>query len=505
MTALVVLHSSYEKMARRNLLHSQKIIRRVISYLLIRSHSDPLAHNFSHTISRTQFLAHNFSHSNFLSTTLYESKYIQPLDTQPFTPSAHLTMSPTFKEFNSNPLKCSVWVKDKDRCCQRKIADVDQKRKASLFQSISVHQVTSGDEAEELAGLYFCNGWHRTGGKYAIPALERRKVLLLLFPNASEPTTRFAPAPQPWQRPSPPSTYAAHDPESPGLSEAERFYFSVAESATQMPGDNVGSQRVPPILASTTGTRTRPVNLASRESPLLQRRTQAEQSPLAEARSQNRGQRYTASPRSVFENSVPNVSFASDNAPPPVSTRQTRQSARVREQEPEIPPQVTIPTPRRSARIRGEEPEISPQAAIPTPRRSARIRGEEPEISPQAAIPTPRQSARIRGQAPEISPQVAIPTPRQSARIRDQAPVASAEGSIPAVVTQPRQSTSTQHRHPGRMNRLVDPNEDCPVCTSALGDHGGVSRCNVCQNDLHKDCLLEWLIMPNSHQSCVCW
>lgn len=80
------------------------------------------------------------------------------------------------------------------------------------------------------------------------------------------------------------------------------------------------------------------MNLASYKSPLLQRRTQAKQSPSAEAKSQNQGQRYTASLKSVFENSVSNVSFPLDNTPSPVLTQQTQQSVYVREQKPEIPP-----------------------------------------------------------------------------------------------------------------------------------------------------------------------
>lgn len=416
----------------------------------------PPSHIFSHTTSRTQT-----SQAQLLSSP--DIFYLQPLYILSFPSLTHLTMSSTFKEFNGNQLQCSAWVKDKGRCCQRTIANADQKRRAALLQSVSAHQVNFRQEAEELADLYFCNGWHRPGGKYAIPTSERRKLLLLLFP---EQTTRFESPPRSLQRPIPASTYASQDLESPDLtpdmSEAERWYSSVAQSAIQNPRNNVGSQRVPPISASTTEMRARPADSTSRENP--QRRTQAGNPPSAEARSQNQGQRYTASSRTLFEDPAPEAFiFTTDNVSPPVATRQTSQNARSRRREPEILPQVAIPTPRRSARIRGEEPSSTPQVAVPTPRRSARVRGEEPSNTPQVAIPAASNDQRT-----------------------------------------PSMSTS-QHPHPDRRTRLVNPDDDCPVCTLPLGDHGNVSRCNVCQNDLHRDCLLEWLTFPGHRQSCIHW
>ena len=93
-------------------------------------------------------------------------------------------MSSNFRDRNAH--QCSAWLKDKDRCCQRKIADLDQNRKMCLLQTTSCVD----EEVDELVGLYFCKGWHRTGGRYAVSTSERRKVFRLLFPNAPESAPR---------------------------------------------------------------------------------------------------------------------------------------------------------------------------------------------------------------------------------------------------------------------------------------------------------------------------
>ncbi len=97
-----------------------------------------------------------------------------------------------FKEFNKNTSKCSAWLKEKDRYCGRNIIAADRERKAFLLQSIDHSRTHSGSEAEELAGLYFCNGWHRPGGRYAISSSESRKLLQTLFPRSSR--TQVLPA-----------------------------------------------------------------------------------------------------------------------------------------------------------------------------------------------------------------------------------------------------------------------------------------------------------------------
>ena len=100
---------------------------------------------------------------------------------------------PKFIKFNENPDRCSAWLKGKERCCRRRIAAVDQKRRDSLCQSNSRARIKT-EEAEEMVNLYFCNGWHRPGGKHPIPYSERDKVLQVLFPNTPEPANRDATA-----------------------------------------------------------------------------------------------------------------------------------------------------------------------------------------------------------------------------------------------------------------------------------------------------------------------
>lgn len=89
-----------------------------------------------------------------------------------------------FEKLNDNHSYCSVWLKDKDRFCRRTVANSDQKRRRFLLQSISCGREYAGNDAEEIADLYFCKGWHRKGGRYAISSTERLKVLQMCFPRS---------------------------------------------------------------------------------------------------------------------------------------------------------------------------------------------------------------------------------------------------------------------------------------------------------------------------------
>jgi hypothetical protein len=99
-----------------------------------------------------------------------------------------------FFKLNENPNRYSAWLNDKGRCCQRKIATIDQKRRDSLFKSNARAQIRI-EEAEEIINLYFCNGWHRPKGKHPIPCLDRNKILQILFTNTPEPANGDAAAP----------------------------------------------------------------------------------------------------------------------------------------------------------------------------------------------------------------------------------------------------------------------------------------------------------------------
>lgn len=99
-----------------------------------------------------------------------------------------------FKEFNENTSKCSAWLQEKGRCCGRTIVTTDQEKKEILLQSIARSRTSHNDQSDELAGLYFCDGWHRPGGKYVISSSQTRKLLQNLFPSIPEPETCYPPA-----------------------------------------------------------------------------------------------------------------------------------------------------------------------------------------------------------------------------------------------------------------------------------------------------------------------
>jgi hypothetical protein len=65
------------------------------------------------------------------------------------------------------------------------------------FKRLPRVERTTVAKQEELAGFYFCNGWHRPGGRYAISSLERRKLLQTLSPHASASRTRESPSSSP--------------------------------------------------------------------------------------------------------------------------------------------------------------------------------------------------------------------------------------------------------------------------------------------------------------------
>ena len=223
-----------------------------------------------------------------------------------------------FQEFNENPSVCSAWLKDKDRCCKRKIAAKDQERKNSLFRSISGNQIYGGDEARELAGLHFCNGWHRPGGKHAIPSSEIQKALRAIFQASSETATTFTPVPQ-------------RLPGSINLSEPERLVFSNAESGTQFP-EHMAVPLATRQLRQNNHLQPQALNTPS-QAPTPTRQT-------ARVQAQN------------FEL-------------PAQTLTPTRQSARIRVQNLDARAQAPIPT-RRSARLRGQEPSDLPRVSATT-------------------------------------------------------------------------------------------------------------------------------------------
>ena len=248
-------------------------------------------------------------------------------------------MPPTFKEINRNPSECSAWLKEKGRCCQRKISAADQTRKTSLRRSIDAHQVFNGDEANELADLHFCKRWHRDGGNYAIPGPEKRKILQLLFPSEGRPWSAEA--------------------RSPHLEQQHTVASSRALFET-------------PVRDSIPASDNVPIPVQTRRTRLSARTREPESSPGGTISTPRRSARILGQ--------EPGLS-------PAVSIPTPRRSARIRGQEPAISPPVSIPIPRPGPRTQGQEAGTLPELPI---RRSARIQGHEPDTSPGSSSPTPR-------------------------------------------------------------------------------------------------------------------
>ena len=409
--------------------------------------------------------------------------------------SIRFTMITTFKEINSDSLRCSAWLKDKDRCCQRKIGGVDRRRKLTLLRSFSFHQAFIGEESSELVDLYLCNGWHRSGGKHPLSSPERHKILQLLFPNPLEPTATFEPAPSVRQQSLRP--HVTQEEATRNLSESERLSFPLAESAVRFFGGNFASQSEPPVPAPmtiSTEIEPQPVDSTSHEHLFLQPRTQTARASSVEASSPNREQRNAdATSRAVVEDRTLDRSFTPmENQDPPVETRQNRQTSRSGEGERGLLPQVAVPMPRRSARLQTQQPEALPQVAVPMPRRSARLQAQQPEASPQVTVSMPRRSAHLRSQPLAAS----LPPITQSQQNTPTEPV---------QVVLPPPSTVFEHEHGVRGERYVNLDDKCPICDIVFDYPTTVSRCNVCKNDLHTICMLKWLTTPGSSLTCTFW
>ena len=436
------------------------------------------------------------SHSTSTQSILSPSNFspLNPSRPKLVSRSIRCTMIATFKEINSDSLRCSAWLKDKGRCCQRKIGGLDRKRKLTLLRSFSFHQAFIEEESVELVDLYLCNGWHRSGGKHPLSSPERHKILQLLFPNPLEPTARFESAPSLRQQSLRPNV--TQEEATANLSESERLSLPLAEPAVRFFGGNFASQSEPPIpapMTTSTEIEPQPVDSISHEHLFLQPWTQTARASSVEASSPNREQRNAdATARVVEDRALDRSLITTDDQYPLVETRQNRQTSRSGEGERGLLPQVAVPMPRRSARLQAQQPEASPQVAVPTPLRSARLQAQQPEASPQVAVPTPRRSARLQAQPLAAS----LPSTTQSQQSTPTEPV---------QLVLPPPSTVSHHEHGVRGERHVNLGDKCPICNIVFEDPSTVSRCNVCKNDLHTNCMLKWLTTPQSSLTCTFW
>lgn len=316
---------------------------------------------------------------------------------------------PKFILFNEDPSRCSAWLKDKGRCCHRKIAAVDQKRRDSLLQFISRAQIYGTEVAEEVANLYFCNGWHRPGGKHPIPCSEKDKIQRILFTNTPEPTNGDAIAPR--QR----------EPRAPSFPET---------SLSERYGSNFS-----------TGPSARQHGRQTPQTPAANRQQEQRAPSVANESQESASISLSESERFVFANAesgaelFEHVSFT------------TRPNARIREQESEAPLEVSNEI-LHSARPRGQQLEIPAQTLAPR-RQSARIRAQAPvsensglheqQLEPGAQAPAAgHQSSRTQSQVPiedrnRIHETSSVQQLRRSARIQGQEPDESLETSRSAV------------------------------------------------------------------------
>jgi hypothetical protein len=365
-----------------------------------------------------------------------------------------------FKEVNENTSKCSAWLKEKDRYCGRNIIAADRKRKAFLLQSIDRSRTHGGSEAEELAGLYFCNGWHRPGGRYAISSSERRKLLQALFPRSSESRTQILPA---IPRPDPPTSSPANETQESTLlhfSNRERLSFSIEQPAMQSSwhdasefseGDQFSFSTAQPTLHS----------------------TQHDASELSEA-------------EMLF------LSIA----------------------------QLTVQSPQQDWSTFSEAERLSFSTAQPAPSQhdafelsdaerlsfsiaSPEVQSPEHDISTFSVLQRLRQSTSA--QAQDLGTPLPASSDNQRATTASSSSVAQLQQNSQSESTQSGQPSLTSFAEGNRKDRPVDVGEECPICTDPLEDPSEVTRCTFCHKDIHLNCMLEWLTAPETSINCICW
>lgn len=293
-----------------------------------------------------------------------------------------------------------------------------------------------------MMNLYFCNGWHRPGGKHPISFSERDKVLQILFPNTPELANGDATAPR--QR-------EPRAPSFPEISLSERYgsTFSTVPSAGQHGRQTLQT----PATNLEQGQRAPPVANESQESASIS---------LSE------------SERFVFTNAESGAELF-EHVP-----FTTRPNARVL---------------RRSARLRGQQPEADRSTASSS---QATLAASSPRSAPL------RRSARIRGQG-QHSEGADAPAAQIPAAARAPAPQSNPTNrQNESDHTQPTHSSpSAPIAREHRMARNVDATEDCGICREQLGAGSDVGRCCTCGNDFHKICWATWL--TTGSQTCGSW
>lgn len=294
------------------------------------------------------------------------------------------------------------------------------KRQAILLE-VYENPVRNSSIVNELIDLYFCNGWHRPGGKHPVQDSARNEVLSRLTQSGNLPTqshTRGQPAP------STANNTRDSAPNSVNPSVEERRRSSRAHSPERQ-------RRQESLPSPATRHRQRPAPL-----------------PLGNPRE--------ADSRNTSRSPLTNEKLIKQLA-----------------QRTQTPPAVDLP--------RGRNQEGISTGNIGN-RRSARLQAQR-NAAPFQASTTTLQPATLQREEREAIPVAVRRSPRFPAQRFSEVPA---------------------HRADPRLNRVVDVNGDCTICTSAFGDAQNVARCNQCCNDYHIGCILRWFTDVNL-PSCCFW
>lgn len=360
-----------------------------------------------------------------------------------------------FHQFNNDPGRCSAWIKAKKRCCQRAVSAADLKTRNGLL-SLPRTAGSERDDMSKAAALYFCNGWHRPGGKHPVDGSAITMVVAAL-----QKLRKAAPT-----------------------------------------DDGKASQGAEARLD-------RPAGSAEEEAgPLQVTRQQRSRGPLPEKQGRPHAQP-SGTPQANAE-STPRTAQGGGEAREGLIQEGSRRGGSERRAQANTEEVPKPSSERRQAPASSKEVRSSPprqdRAEPPAPvRRSTRIAARladgQQAVSPAPAIsPLPAQES-----------EPSDPPVRRSARLRalgERTNVGSSEGSqSEAAPAARRPHTIGKDRRLGneRACRDVNAAEQCPVCVDALGSDGPWARCNLCSNDYHVRCLTTWFANTDYPPHCGHW
>ena len=334
-------------------------------------------------------------------------------------------------QINDDINRCSAWIDGRNRCCQRLISKADRKKRDGLLLAAKAPGGRR-DATLEAAKLYFCNGWHRPGGKYPVDSSAVKSISSLLqkcAPSGSDGHSRAS---------------VSRLPRSPHGADSAR----IQSSPTKRQQGHTHAEGAPAV----------------RRSPrfVAQQRDTAGQPSQAHV---NLGSRVRRSERIATRRGM--------------GPRDTTSSTHL-----DLPAQEEDPTSTTDGLEHGtSQHQVVPPASAP------------PSLSPQRPVPP---------QPPQL---------RRSDRIR--ASHVSANNP-PLETSRPSAATTTRRPHTfGRCRddnrigtrvaaRIVEEDEECPICFEILGSEGPSARCNFCTADYHLACLT-WWIPGRLSPSCPKW